>query len=219
MVKIKRSFPAPASLSIEAKKATGSYEKPDVVEQLRRDFHDKCYICELKYLQDPQVEHLLPHKNGKYPDRKFDWNNLFWVCSHCNSVKNQSKYAVGILDCCHINPEEHLLFRLINGEVQVYAINESDQTAVLTASLIHEVFCITNTGMRVYRSDMRLKELCREMNLLYDNLEALKSSPESKVVHRKLKALLRRESAFAAFKRGYIRENKKYFPQLLSYIQ
>ena len=65
MVKIERSFPAPASLESEAKKVSGSYEQPDVVSRLRKDFHDKCYICELKNLQDPQVEHLLPHKNGK----------------------------------------------------------------------------------------------------------------------------------------------------------
>ena len=35
---------------------------------------------------------------------------------------------------------------------------------------------------------------------------------------RKLKALLRRESEFAAFKRGYVRENIEKFPQLLEYI-
>ncbi len=64
MVKVKRTFPAPASLEIE-------------IRQLRDDFHNKCYICEMKNLQDPEVEHLLPHKNGKYWDRKFDWNNLF----------------------------------------------------------------------------------------------------------------------------------------------
>lgn len=92
MIKIERSFPAPASLEIESKKVSGSYSKPDVIKQLRQDFYDKCYICELKNLQDPQVEHLLPHKNGKFPNRKFDWNNLFWSCRHCNEIKNQQKY-------------------------------------------------------------------------------------------------------------------------------
>ncbi len=70
MIKIERSFPAPASLKTESKKVSGSYSKPDVIKQLRQDFYDKCYICELKNLQDPQVEHLLPHKNGKFPERK-----------------------------------------------------------------------------------------------------------------------------------------------------
>lgn len=100
MVKVERTFPAPASLEREAQKKNGSYDKADVIEQLRKDFHDKCYICEMKNLQDPQVEHLLPHKKGKYPERKFDWSNLFWSCGHCNGVKNKEKYDEGILDCC-----------------------------------------------------------------------------------------------------------------------
>ena len=107
MVKIERSFLAPDSLESEAKKVSGSYEQPDVVSRLRKDFHNKCYICELKNLQDPQVEHLLPHKNGKYPERKFDWNNLFWSCSHCNGIKNQKKYDDGIIDCCKNDPVPH----------------------------------------------------------------------------------------------------------------
>ena len=44
MVKIQRSFPAPQSLAVEAKKVSGSYEMPDVVSRLRKDFHNKYYI-------------------------------------------------------------------------------------------------------------------------------------------------------------------------------
>ena len=91
MVKVERSFPAPESLAKEAQKKNGSYSEPDVIRRLKKDFHDKCYICEMNHLQDPQVEHLLPHKNGKFPERKYDWNNLFWSCGHCNNVKNQQK--------------------------------------------------------------------------------------------------------------------------------
>lgn len=50
MVKVKRSFPAPESLAEEAKKASGRYDKPDVIERLEKDFHNKCYICEMKEL-------------------------------------------------------------------------------------------------------------------------------------------------------------------------
>ena len=110
MVKVERSFPAPKSLAMEAKKKDGSYSGMDVVERLKEDFNNKCYICELKDLQDPQIEHLLPHKNRKYLERKFDWNNLFWVCGHCNNVKNQAKYDEGILDCCNQDPENAILF-------------------------------------------------------------------------------------------------------------
>ena len=37
MVKIERSFPAPESLAKEAKKATGKYDRPDVIERLKRE--------------------------------------------------------------------------------------------------------------------------------------------------------------------------------------
>lgn len=47
MVKIERSFPAPKSLAEEAKKASGRYDKQDVIQQLEKDFNNKCYICEM----------------------------------------------------------------------------------------------------------------------------------------------------------------------------
>ena len=62
-----------------------------------------------------------------------------------------------------------------------------------------------------------MQELNKEMNVLYDKLEELKERPDSRIVLRTLKALLRRESAFAAFKRNYIREHKEQFPQLLDF--
>lgn len=137
MVKVKRSFPVSGSLVEEEKKAIGRYDKPDVIKRLKEDFHNKCYICEMKDLQDPNVEHLLLYKNGKYPERKYDWENLFWSCSHCNGVKNNGKYGEGIIDYCKQVPEECLSFKL------------------------------KNTGMRTYTSDKRLKLLQKGMNLLY----------------------------------------------------
>lgn len=218
MVKIERTLTPPKSLADEAKKANGSYSEPDVIKQLREDFHDKCYICEMSELQDAEVEHLLPHMNGAYPDRKFDWNNLFWSCGHCNKVKNKRKYDVGIIDCCVSDPEERMYFRLQEGEVVVLAKAESDQQAVLTSELVTEVFNQKNTGMREYKSEMRLQKLTKEMNKFYDAAEEWKENPKSRVASRKLKALLRRESPFAAFKRNYVRENSNEFSGLLSYI-
>lgn len=142
----------------------------------------------------------------------------FFACGHCNGVKNQQKYDEGIVDCCNQDPEELINFKLINQDIDVRAKDNTNEKAVLTAMLVGEVFNLKNTGMRVYKSEMRLQELTKEMNKLYDNLEELKKNPDSKVVLRKLRAILRRESAFAAFKRNYIRDNKDRFPQLMIYI-
>ena len=55
MVKIDRNPIPPPSLDIE--------------KQLKEDAHDKCYICELGGLSDPEVEHLRPHHSRKIMDR------------------------------------------------------------------------------------------------------------------------------------------------------
>ncbi len=159
MVKVVRSFPAPESLAEEAKKVNGKCDKPDVIERLKKDFHNKCYICEMKELQDPNVEHLLPHKKGKFLNRKFDWENLFWSCGHCNSVKNRDKYDVGIMDCCKQDPEQYLTFQLKSDRVVVIVIKLECEIYRRTAELITETFSLKNTGMRTYASDERLRLL------------------------------------------------------------
>ncbi len=218
MVKIKRSFPPPESLATEARKSAGRYDKEDVIQRLRRDFHNKCYICEIKELQDPNVEHLMPHKNGKYPERKFDWENLFWSCGHCNGVKNNSRYDKGIIDCCKQDPEKYLKFWLKDNDVVIDILDSENGTQKRTASLIVEVFSIANTGMRTYTSDKRMKLLQKEMNILLKQLEKMRRFPDSKAVKRIVYSLLRRESAFAAFKRCYVRDHRKEYPELQKYV-
>ena len=218
MVKVVRSFPAPLSLAIEATKVNGSYNEPDVVRQLKSDFNDKCYICELKELQDPEVEHLLPHMNGKYRDRKYDWNNLFWACRHCNSVKKAEKYNSGIIDCCKQDPEKLVSFDFIQGNVRVEAIDSNDSQSVLTAELVYETFNKMNTGIREAACDTRIKSLSEAMNILYKELSRYKDNPSSKRNTRMLKAILGRESAFAAFKRSYVRKRLEEYPGLAAFV-
>lgn len=215
MVKVERSIPAPESLVQEMKKVDGKYDRADVVERLKIDFNNKCYICELNDLQDPQIEHLKPHYAGKYIDRKFEWNNLFWSCGHCNGIKNQRKYDEHIIDCCEVDPKDKIYFRLCDGKTEIIAKNMDDYDAKMTAELVYEVFNKKNTGMRIYKSDMRFKELNKEMNKLYDTLDELTETPDSVFALRKLRALIRRESRFAAFKRCYIRENASQYVQYL----
>ena len=215
MVKIERNPVPPPSLAVEKQKATGVYNKSDVILRLKEDSHDKCYICELGGLSDPEVEHLKPHHGRTIPERVFDWNNLFWACGHCNGVKNQRKYDDHIIDCCNSDPEERIWFRLNDGKTDVVAVDESDLDAEKTAQLVTEVFNLKNTGMRVYKSDFRFKELNKEMNKMLDVLDELAQNPDSIFEQKKLKALIRKESRFAAFKRCYIREN---VPQYIDFL-
>lgn len=218
MIWVKRSFPAPQSLAAEALKPDGKYNLPDVTEQLRRDFYDKCYICEIKPVSDPEVEHRLPHRNNTIPGRKYDWGNLFWACRHCNNVKNKAKYEAGILDCCKVDPEDSIRIELIEDAVIVQAIQTEPQT-LLTVQLLDETYNEKNTGIRIAACDARIRMMQNEMGKLYKALMEFRMNPESGKTSRKLKVLLSRESAFAAVKRDYIRKHLMEYPELVKYLR
>lgn len=84
--------------------------------------------------------------------------------------------------------------------------------------MITETFSMKNAGMRTYTSDERLKLLQKEMNLLYRQLEKIHNGSGSKVTMRMIRSLLRRESAFAAFKRCYVRDHAAEYPELQQYV-
>ncbi len=217
MVFVERSYPAPESLAIEEQKKNGDYSKPDVVERLRRDFHDKCYICELKGLQDPEVEHLVPHENGRHHARKFDWDNLFWSCGHCNRVKSGAIYSRGILNCCRRDPERAIRFATEDNDINIAAFDPDDLEAVKTAQLVADAYTQTNTGIRTVACRLRMNGLWLQMRLLYDALQKYRENPTH--LHRRtVAALLRRESAFAAFKRCYVREHLTEYPDLEEFV-
>ncbi len=85
MVHFEKSQPAPTCLETEKGKANGDYKCENVLDRIKDDFMNKCYICEYKEPESINVEHFIPHEGDK--DLKFDWNNLFWSCSHCNNTK------------------------------------------------------------------------------------------------------------------------------------
>ena len=214
MVSCDKSSVAPASLVTEkAKGSNGNYRGSDVIEQLKSDFHDKCYICELKGLQDPQIEHLIPHKGNI--DLKFDWGNLFWSCGHCNSIKNNKIYEGKIINCCQEDTEQHIACRYADNDVQIEALDQSE-VSLLTASLIYNVFNLINTGMRTNNSAVRLKALQEEMNIFFNELHRYKDN-KSPANTRRVVARLRKSTAFAAFKRSYIRNNSDY-AELQAYV-
>ena len=213
MVKIERCPIPPGSLAIEAEKQRGSYSEPDVVRQLKADSNDKCYICELSELSDPEVEHLRPHYNRRLKDRVFDWNNLFYACPHCNKVKKAEKYDEKILNCCECDPETLLDQFFIDGHVMVYNKTE-DENVRMTADLIYSCFERKNTGIREAACQHRVDALAKTMSVLYRTLEKYKENPQSERYQRSLNEMLNRRSKFAAFKRCYVRKHLTDYPDL-----
>ena len=90
MFKVVREGDAPVCL------ASNVYNSPEVVERLERMFHGKCYICEQANLQAPEIEHFQPHEGNSL--LKYDWNNLYYSCARCNSIKSNTHR--NLIDCC-----------------------------------------------------------------------------------------------------------------------
>ena len=214
MVKIERTSVPPASLATEKVKASGRYNKGDVIAQLNADFHGKCYLCEINELQTVEVEHLKPH-HGTDRERMFDWNNLFLSCGHCNSVKSD-RFGDDILDCCKNEPEAYFNQELIDGHVKVTPLTD-DISALRTAELITECFEKRNTGIRVLECDVRIKALQSTMTVLYRTLEEYSQSQTVKS-ERTLRGMLNRNYKFAGFTRTYVRLNLERYPDLAELI-
>ena len=213
MVYFEKSQPAPASLAIEKNKVSGSYREPDVMKQLRIDFHDKCYICESKGLTAVNVEHFLPHRGDK--ELKFDWNNLFYACSHCNNVKQSKDLYNDILDCTQKEEkvDEWIKYRMDPFPKSIVKIETiiKDKKVCNTVDFLNAVYNGTNTGIKEIESDNLRENLLNEIfqfqRLLMEYYSRDTTDEERAVLMPKIRKALSNHAPFAAFKRWIIRDN------------
>jgi hypothetical protein len=210
MINILRSMPPPPCLEKEKKKANGDYKCGDVLERIKNDFKNKCYICEYKAPPSINVEHFIPHKGDK--DLKFDWNNLFWACVHCNNTKG-GRFD-NILNCT--NPE-HDVENWIKYEMILTPQKKVKITALRnnkfidnTVQLLIDVYYGTTKLKRLESSNIRetlLKELLDFQKVL-QRYDADDVEDDEKVISlKKIKAHLSKSSPFTAFKRWFIKNN------------
>jgi hypothetical protein len=199
---------------------TKDYKDPAVVQQLKKDFHGKCYICEQKHFPNLNVEHFITHLNDE--TLKLDWNNLYYACSRCNSIKN--KYYDDMLDCCN---ENHLVeewikvyYRMPDEDIEVINACPDDHSyrekAEASKALIARCFNNANSGIQeVSKEDLREKiievhneflDLRREFfKKLDDWQDAEKIKKADDIKHR-----LKSHYAFSAILRGYLEKDKKW---------
>src|SRR5579863_3169119 len=144
MINFVKSQPSPICLTSQLASTGDDYKCGDVIERLRTDFKNKCYLCEDKGPTSINVEHFIPHRG----DRRLmlDWNNLFFACWHCNNTKSANTDLVdctdptiNILDVLHFEgssfPKPH---------VKVIPLS-TDQKIVNTARLLNEIYNGTTT--------------------------------------------------------------------------
>ena len=73
---------------------------------------------------------------------KYDWDNLFWSCAHCNNIKN-AKYDP-ILDCTQVDVDQKIAFRKEGDfgmdEEFCFIALENGEEIKNTVGLLYEVY-------------------------------------------------------------------------------
>ena len=142
MFKVERIGDAPTSLARKV------YNSPEVVERLNEMFHGKCYLCEQADLDAPEIEHFEPHMENEV--LKFDWNNLFYSCARCNSIKGTRH--INLVDCCSddinlVHAIKHMPPIMPDNDVGITTIVNNPKV-INTVELLNRCFNEDNTALR-----------------------------------------------------------------------
>lgn len=220
MITITKSSPSieiTRLLEREKNKISGTYRHDIIIDKVKEDFYSKCYLCESNDLQAINIEHFIPHKENL--DLKFDWNNLYYACYHCNNTK-LSKYD-NILDPLTDDVENLISYKFqafhqsqpveikANTSHKLYLDNKSRIDS--TVNLLNDIYNGQNTHIKHLESVSIRKSLKKEIQnfqqdieeyedaLLYQDKDSLKNALKS------IKNHLHKASQFTAFKRDLIK--------------
>lgn len=221
MIYFQKSQPAPECLALEKAKASGDYKCSGVLERLRDDFQNKCYICEKAEPESINVEHFRPHRGNV--DLKFSWDNLFWSCAHCNNLKGD-RFS-DVLDCTNIDDQVELRlkyeFKPFPFEnVKIHALDQ-DPVVLSTQSLIECAFN-GSTELKVIESANLRNALLHDIKDFQDNLieyfHRTCSGERKDFVKNKIRAHLHPASNFTAFKRWIIRDSERFMAEFQDFM-
>ena len=223
MIKIERKETEKTKLAEEvlkvAKEKGSTYNIEEVNVALNEVFHGKCYICENKDITSCQIEHFVPHRGNV--ELKYDWNNLFWSCAHCNNIKSD-KYEP-ILDCTKEDVDELIAFRKTgyfgtDEKLEFVPLCESEEVHN-TIRLLQDAYYGTTPQKKVEAKVIR-KRLREELHKFKDYVrEYQETEGEDKTdLLLLVKMEMKANKPFAAFKRWLIKDNSNYFPELFNQI-
>ena len=202
MVRLTKS-PLPPDITISSEQ---DYRKGEVIDTLIKDCHGKCYLCEEKPTTI-NVEHITPHRNDS--NLKYDWNNLFIACGHCNNIKHV-KYDE-IINPVKRDPEEHIALSAVITEelmdhVQIETLT-SDEITINTAKLLNLIYNGESTSIKRHEcANLRNEHLMPILRRFYQYICGYRNEPDLGFADL-IKKEIDRSSAFAAFKRKIIRDD------------
>ena len=186
------------------------YRSEQVLLILQQDFLDKCYICEEKSPTSINVEHFHSCKNHKH--LKYDWENLFFACAHCNRIKG-SCYD-HIIDCTKKDPEKYIILKF-NSYPESYVkildrLNGAENGE--TRELLDKIYNGAGTPISACEAKNLKKRISRELKNFMECVENYHNENDLKlrtVYWENIKKMLSRESNFAGFKRSVVLQSEK----------
>jgi len=207
MIQLQKTTTAPDSLATKNK-----YDGEDVKALLAKDHYDKCYICERQLTTDFQVEHL--HSQEHYPDEKYNWDNLFFVCSYCNGKKSANFDGI-------VNPTkeaiEEKIVQTLNYDKADFATDDTSEAIQQTIVLLNRIFNGKNSIRKKIKEENFFKEFLSKMNKFEKAVNDYLSAPtsETKEVIRELLSI---EQEFLGFKYWIIKNNPTLFREFSNNI-
>jgi hypothetical protein len=215
MFNVVRTQPPPLSLALQR-----DYAAEDVLKELQKIFHNKCYLCEVKDPTSLNVEHFDSHKNDR--KKMFDWGNLYYVCGRCNNIK--STRFDNLLDCTDNTVDvfraiQHIPPHSPRGKIGILA-KIPGAKALETAKLLDEIYnsagkTINKQITSVYLREkifLKFNRFLKQVNL-YINEES--SSEVKAAALSTMKAMVGKEQEFSAFIRWVVLEDE-LLSQILS---
>ena len=214
MIKINKSR-KPGDISCDA-----DYRKGVVYETLKRDCHEKCYICEDGTLTSIQVEHMDTNRELRH-----EWENLMFSCGHCNGIKNA--YYVPIINCCREDPEDIFVFQTEAFPWSEPSIKRKDPTSSNiayenTEKLLNHVYNGTPSAIRNDECESLRDRLFDELRALQNDMVAYREKHTTEERREELLSRIKwrisRQSPFSAFKREKIRSDPGLFRKFGGYL-
>ncbi len=216
MVFFNKTYPAPSSLSNKT-----AYNGQDVLDLLYDDFHNKCYICESQGIESINIEHFEPHKDIDM-NRKYNWSNLFWACSHCNKIKSATELLLNCTiksDKVDRNIKYYINDDLSNNKIVIEQIS-TDIKTINTVDLLTKVYNGTtnqNKFQAIAKRNKLYDELC-EFTSMTSKYKRIEDNKKKKQLSSTIQFELSNQSAFTAFKRWVVIDNPYLKQEFEQYI-
>jgi hypothetical protein len=223
VINITKSSTIPNSLSIEkAKSSSENYRSEDVIQQLKTDFHNKCYLCGDYAPSTINVEHFVPHRGNR--DLMFDWFNLFYACGHCNNVKGDvydnlvnctdasHKITDWIQFSIHPYPKEKVLIHSKYEDIKVKN----------TVELLLKIYNGEHTGLKTVEGENIRERLIDEMVKFTKRLKKYSkptvSFDDKQRYRKRIQEMLSVKSPFTAFKVWVVKSNPYLFKEFQTFL-